>query len=61
MVHLIEPVVHNFRRKLSDVLFFQFFVGNYFISLLQKSITFSQVFDKKCRPVFKLNVFNFEK
>ena len=46
-VRLIEPVVHNFRRKSSNVRFYQFLVGNSFISLLaEKTFTFQQVFIK---------------
>ena len=37
-VHLIEPVVRQFRRKWFRVRLFQFFLGNYFISLLAKTI-----------------------
>ena len=62
-VRSIESVVRNFHRKSSKVPLFQFLVGHSFINLLveKKIFTFPQVFDKKIfRPIFKLNVFNFE-
>ena len=40
-VHLIEPVVHNFRSKLSKVCIFQFLVGNFFISRLAQKLLHS--------------------
>jgi len=46
-VRSIEPVVHNFRRKSSNVSLFLFLVVNSFISLEVRNIfTFPQVFDK---------------
>jgi len=33
----------------------------FYQSYLRKSLIFIQVFDKKLRPIFKLNVFNFKK
>ena len=46
-VYLIEPVVRKFRRKWFRVRLFQFFLGNYFISLLAKTIfCVSKAFDQ---------------
>ena len=53
-------VVHNFRRKSSNVRIFQLLVGNSFINLLAEKLPHFDGFYKKfIRPIFKLNVFNF--
>ena len=58
----IEPVVSNLRRNLSNGLLFQFLVEKILLSVFCENIfTFPQVFDKKIRSIFKLNVFNLMK
>ena len=68
-VRSIEPVVHNFRRKSSNVHICLFLVGTSFISLLAVKLSHSQVFfykkmfffiKKMFSVILKLNVFNFD-
>ena len=53
----------NFHRKSSNVRPFQFLVGHSYISLIIRTFSHSHrfFFDQNFRPIFKLNVFNFEK
>jgi len=61
-VRSIEPILHNFRRKSTNVRIFQFMVWISFISLLAEKLSHLWVFFLKnfFRVIFKLNVFNFE-
>jgi len=61
-VSSIGWVVHNFSRKSSNVNLFSILGRKFFYqSSVRKTFTFLQAFDNFLRPIFKFNVFHFEK
>ena len=60
-VRSIEPVVRNFCSKSSNFCTFQFLCREFFYqSSGRKTFTFPKLFNNNFRPIFKLDVFNFE-